>query len=307
MDRAHQRLCVWKRLLRNYELYLFLLPALAYFLIFKYIPMYGIQIAFRDYVPSYGFWESQWVGMKHFQRFWESYNFSTLIKNTLTLTFYSLVVGFPIPVILAIMLNEQNHKWFKKTVQTVTYAPHFISLVVLCGMVITFFSPSKGVVNKLISLLGGEPVYFLASVPAFKHLYVWTGIWQNMGWSSIIYLAALSNVDPELIEASVIDGAKKLQRIRYISLPCIMPTIITMLILRCGNLMDVGFEKVYLLQNDLNLSASEVISTYVYRVGVQGGEYSFSAAVGVFNSVINFILLIVVNRIAKAVGQAGLW
>lgn len=296
-----------KKITRNYELYIFILPALAYFLIFHYGPMYGIQIAFKDYIASKGIWGSPWVGMKHLNYFFKSYHFWMLIKNTLGIAVYSLIAGFPIPILLALALTEVKNKRFKKLVQNVTYAPHFISMVVMVGMIMAFLSPSNGVINQLIKFLGGEPIAFMSKSSMFKNIYVWTGVWQSAGWGSIIYLAALAGIDTQLHEAAIVDGATRLQRIWHINIPGIMPTMVIMLIMNCGSIMNVGFEKVFLMQNAINMEASDVISTYVYRIGLLNAQYSFSAAVGLFNSVINFALLIIVNSVAKRVNETSLW
>jgi len=292
---------------KNYELYLLSLPMFIYILVFHYGPMYGVQIAFKDFIAVKGINGSPWVGFEHFVRFFKSYHFWTLLKNTLGISIYSLAVGFPCPIILALMLNEVRHKYFKKTIQMVTYAPHFISVVVLVGIMTAFLSPNTGIVNQLIKKLGMEPIAFLEKPEWFKTLYVFSEVWQRAGWNSIIYMAALTNIDVQLHEAAIVDGSNKLQRIWYIDIPGIMPTTVILLILNMGNIMSVGFEKVFLMQNSLNMRSSEVISTYVYKVGLMGGEFSFSSAVGLFNSVINFMLVITVNRIARRVGETTLW
>ncbi|MBO9610167.1 MAG: sugar ABC transporter permease [Paenibacillaceae bacterium] len=297
----------WKRFYKNWELYLFALPTLAYFVIFHYIPMYGLQIAFKDFIPSKGIWGSEWVGFAHLQRFFDSYYFWSLIQNTLGISVYELLVGMPVPIVLALALNELRNGAYKKFVQTITYAPHFISVVVLSGMVIAFLSPGSGLVNLAIKGLGGQPVPFLTDPAWFKTVFVFSGVWQNMGWGTIIYLAALAGVDPQQHEAAMIDGATRMQRIVHINLPNILPTIVILMILNVGSFMSVGFEKVFLLQNPLNMDASDVISTYVYRSGLVQGQYSFASAIGLFNSVINFVLLIVVNRVARRINETSLW
>ena len=276
-----------KEIKRNWDLYLLTLPVVVYFIIFKYWPMYGVQIAFKDFIATKGIWGSPLVGWKHFERFFNSYHFMSLIKNTLGISIYSLLVGFPIPILLALMMNEVENKAFKKTVQTVTYAPHFLSTVVLVGMIISMLSPRTGVVNNFLNHLGMESVYFMGEPGLFKSIYVWSGIWQNM--------------------AAIVDGSSKMQRIRHITIPGILPTAITLLIMNTGNIMDVGFEKVFLMQNGLNLTSSEVISTYVYKSGLVDAQYSFSTAVGLFNSVINFLLLITVNKISRKTTETSLW
>lgn len=297
----------WKMIRSNYMLYVFLLPALIYIIIFAYWPMYGIQIAFKDFSSAKGIWNSSWVGFKHFVTFFKSYRFWTLIKNTLTLNLYQLVAGFPIPILLALIINYSTMKKTSKFAQTATYAPHFISTVVMVGMLILYLSPRNGVINKLLSYINIEPIFFMGEESYFKHIYVWSGIWQNSGWSSIIYIAVLANISPELHEAAVIDGASKLRRIWHIDIPALLPTAIILLIMRMGRVMNVGFEKVLLMQNNLNINASEVISTYTYKVGLINAQYSYSTAIGLFNNIINFTLLILVNRIARSVSDTSLW
>lgn len=296
-----------RRILMSWQLYVMLLPAVIYLIIFNYIPMYGVQIAFKNFRPSLGIWDSKWVGFEHFMRFFNSPSFLAILKNTLLLSIYSLAASFPIPILLALAMNSVENKFFKKSVQTITYAPHFISTVVIVGMLSVFLSETAGVANVLMKNLGFNAVGFLTKPDFFRSLYVWSGVWQNMGWSSIIYLAALSSVDPELIEASIVDGANKLKRIWYIDIPCILPTIIMLLILNTGKIMSVGFEKVFLMQNPLNLTTAEVISTYVYKRGLVDSQYSFATAVGLFNSIINIILLSTVNKISKKVSETSLW
>lgn len=296
----------YKKVAQNYELYLLLTPALIYFIIFHYVPMYGILIAFKDYMPGLGILGSPWVGFEHFIRFFDSYQFWTLIRNTVSLSLLQLIFGFPLPIIIALMLNQLMHERYKKFVQTVIYAPHFISVVVLIGMVFVFFS-SDGLVNNIITIIGGEPVSFLASPEWFQPLYIGSGLWQETGWACIIYLAALAGVNPEIHEAAIVDGANKWQRILHVDIPAIVPTAVILLILSIGNIMNLGFEKAYLLQTPLNSDASEIIPTYVYKMGLQQAQYSFAAAIGLFNAVINLILLWAVNRAAKKVGSSGIW
>lgn len=296
-----------KVIAKDYQLYLLALPAVVYFFIFNYVPMYGIQIAFKNFMPVKGIWGSPWVGFKQFERFFSSYQFWQLIKNTIGLSFYELIAGFPVPIILALLINQTRNKKFKKVVQTVTYAPHFISVVVLVGMVSIFLSPRNGLINNIIRLFGGEPIFFMGEPGMFKSLFVFSGIWQNAGWGTIIYLAALAGVSPELYEAAKVDGATKLQIIRHVDIPGIIPTAVTLLIMNAGHIMSVGFQKVYLMQNPLNLISSEIISTYVYKVGLIQSQYSYSAAIGLFNSIINLILLISVNKISKKLSETSLW
>lgn len=288
-----------KRMLMNYQLYLFLLPAVLWYIIFLYGPMYGLQIAFKDFTGAFSILESPWVGFKHFRSFFNSYYFWPLIKNTVGLSLYTLIAGFPLPILLALMLREVRHDKYRRFIQTVTYAPHFISMVVMVGMIKVMLSPSYGVVNSLLEALGFEAISFMTSPSLFPHIYVWSGVWQGMGWSSIVYIAVLSRVDPEQHESAMIDGASRLKRIWYINIPVLLPTMVMLLILNTGTVMSVGFEKVYLMQNDLNMSTADVISTYIYRRGIVQASYSFAAAVGLFNNVINFILLILVNGVAR--------
>jgi putative aldouronate transport system permease protein len=291
----------------NVELYLlFVLPAVIVTFIFIYIPMWGAQIAFRDYIPTKGIWGSSWVGLRHFKRFVTSYQFWNLLRNTLGISIYQLFVGFPIPIILALTLNQFKNGFPKRFIQTVTYAPHFISTVVLVGLLHVLLNPRNGLINLLFIAVGKEPVYFIGIQKYFWHLYVISGIWQSTGWGAIMYLAALSGIDPELYEAAKIDGTSRLQRIRYIDIPGILPTIVILLILNTGRLMNVGFEKIYLMQNPLNIGASEVLSTYVYNIGLVQAQFGFAAAVGLFNGVVNLVLLFIVDRIIKRLGSGGL-
>jgi putative aldouronate transport system permease protein len=298
---------IWNQIKRDYELYLFLLPIIIIYLVFKYYPMYGIQIAFKDFSPSRGIWGSEWVGFKHFIDFFDSYNFWTIMTNTLTLSVLSLVFSFPAPIIIAIMLNQMLAKRYKKIVQTVIYAPHFISTVVLVGMLNVFLSPNSGIVNHIITWFGGDPIMFLADEGWFRPLYILSGVWQETGFATIIYLAALAGVNPELHEAAIMDGASKWKRVMHVDIPSILPTIVILLILALGNIMGIGFEKAFLMQNDLNYATSNIIPTYVYEIGIQKAQYSFSTAVGLFNSVVNIILIVTVNRIAKKLTETSLW
>lgn len=296
-----------KSVARNWRLYVMCAPAVIFFILFAYKPMYGILIAFKNFSMRKGIMGSPWVGFENFARLFTSYWFPVILKNTLTLSILSLLLGFPIPIILALLLNEVKSNRFRKTFQTISYAPHFISIVVLCGMVTLFVSPTSGIVNKFITMLGGEPVAFLQEPGLFKWVYVLSGVWQEMGWGSIIYFATLSGVDKSLIEAAEMDGASRLQKIWYINVPVLVPTIIVLLILNCGSLLGVGYEKVYLLQNATNVSASEVISTYVYKVGLEQSDFSFGTAAGLFNSVVNSIILIAANAISNRATQTSLF
>ena len=295
-----------ERIWKYRQFYLLLIPALVYVLIFNYGPMYGIQIAFKNYKGALGIWGSKWVGFKHFKDFFNGYYFWDLLKNTLFLSVYNLAVSFPIPIIVALILNETGAK-LKKAAQTILYAPHFISTVVLCGMIVTLFSKESGVVNTILELLGMERVYFMGEPSAFRHLYVWSGVWQQMGWNAIIYIAALSAVDPSLHEAASIDGASRIQRIIHINIPTIMPTIIITLIMAVGRIASVGYEKAFLLQTNLNVEVSEIISTYVYKRGIVDASYSFSTAVGLFNNIINIIMLCIANSISRKVSETSLF
>lgn len=292
---------------RYWHLYIFLLPALIYFLIFHYGPMYGVQIAFKKYMPSLGITGSQWVGFTHFKKFFNSYYFKDLIKNTLCISIYELILGFPMPIILALVFNELKNGFFKKFAQTVTYAPHFISTVVIVGMLVSFLSPSTGVINHIIAGLGGNRQAFLEDPKWFKTIYVLSGIWQNTGWNTIIYMSALAGVNPELHEAAAIDGASRFQRLVYINLPALIPTMIILLIMNFGSIMSMGYEKILLMQNPLNIASSNVISTFTYQQGLIDANYSYAAAVGLFNAAINAILLLTVNRITRKITNIGLW
>ncbi|MBQ8230859.1 MAG: sugar ABC transporter permease [Lachnospiraceae bacterium] len=306
MNTKKQGATLKSRMWKSRYFYLMLLPAVAYVLIFNYAPMYGLQIAFKNYKVSLGMWNSPWIGFRNFTDFFNSYSFPQLMKNTFILSLYQILVGFPIPIIVALILNELKGG-FKKATQTILYAPHFISTVVLVGIITTMFSPSQGVVNTLLDAIGMERIYFMGEAKYFRHMYVWSGVWQGMGWSAIVYLAALAGVDPALHEAADIDGATRMQKIIHINLPTIMPTIIIMLILRMGQIATVGYEKVYLMQNDLNVSTAEVISTYVYKRGLINLNYSFSTAMGLFNNVINVTMLLIANKVSKKVSGSGLF
>ena len=297
----------WKQIKMNYELYLLILLPVVYFLVFRYWPMYGVQIAFKDFSPSQGIWGSPWIGFEHFKTFFEQYNFWEIISNTVLLSFWNLIIAFPIPIIMALLLNQLRQEKLKRFIQTAIYAPYFISTVVLVGMLYVFFAPDGGMVNNIIQLFGGKPILFMQQAAWFRPLYIFSTVWQETGFASVIYLAALAGIDPHLHEAAIVDGASKLQRIRHIDLPGIAPTIVVLFILAVGNLMNIGFEKVFLMQNELNVDVSEIIPTYVYKMGIQQAEYSFSAAVGLFNAAINLILLIIVNKTAKKISGNGLF
>lgn len=294
------------RMWKSRYYYLMLLPAIIYVLIFSYAPMYGLQIAFKNYKMALGYAGSKWVGFQHFIDFFNGYSFKRLLTNTFVLSFYNLLVGFPIPIIIALILNELRGG-YKKFVQTVLYAPHFISTVVLVGIMTTLLSPSYGVVNTILENLGLERIYFMAEPSLFRHLYVWSGVWQGMGWGAIVYLAALAGVDPALHEAAEIDGATRMQRIIHINIPTIMPTIIIMLILQMGRIATIGYEKVYLMMNDMNVSTAEVISTYVYKRGLINNNYSYATAVGLFNNIVNVTMLLIANKISNKVSETSLF
>ena len=297
-----------KLMKRNWLLYVFLIPVVVYMLVFNYAPMFGLQIAFKNYKIADGFLGSEWVGFKWFIKFFTLPRFGAILKNTLTLSVYSMIVGFPLPIVLALVLNNVKNEKYKKFAQTITYMPHFISTVVLVGMISIFFSPRSGIVNEILSWFGGSGnIYFMGIEKYFPHIYVWSGVWQSMGWGSIIYMAALAGVDPSLHEAAMIDGANKMQRIRHIDIPSIVPTMSILLIMNCGSLLSVGYEKVYLMQNDLNLKTAEVISTYVYKMGLLNRQYSYSTAIGLFNNVVNFALVVSVNKVVNKLSGSGLW
>ncbi len=298
------------QILSKWQLYLFLLLPLVYILLFAYVPMAGLQIAFKKFSPGLGIWGSPWVGFDNFTKFFASYQFQRVILNTVSISFYSLAAGFPIPIILALMLNSMRSAWYKKTVQMVTYIPHFISTVVMVGMLLQMINPRIGVFAVLYTAISGNEAPNLIALPeAFKHLYVGSGVWQSMGWSSIIYIAALSGVDPELHEAAQIDGASRFKRVMHIDFPCLLPTATILLILAVGQIMNVGFEKIFLMQNNLNRRASEVISTYVYQIGLSSSSqnFSYATAIGLFNSLVNFTLIITVNKLTKKLSNNSLW
>lgn len=293
----------WKK---NYMYYLMFLPVLVYFVIFAYGPMYGALMAFQDYTPSLGFLGSPWVGLKHFQRFFQDYYFKRILWNTFYISITSLIFTFPAPIVLALLLNELRNKRFKSVMQTASYLPHFISLVVVCGM-IKKFTLDTGVINDIVAFLGGTRKSFLNDPNCFVPVYVISDIWQEVGWNSIIYMAALAGIDQELYEAAMIDGAGRWKQTIHVTLPCIMPTIIILLILRMGMLLSVGYEKIILLYNPVTRKTADVISTYVYRVGLEDKSWSFSAAVGLFNSAINLIFLLVTNSLSKKFSDTALW
>lgn len=292
---------------REWQLWLLVLPAVVFFLVFHYAPMYGLVIAFKRYSVSKGIWESPWVGLMYFKRFFNSAQCWELIVNTLILSFYQLLVAFPPPLILAFMLNHTRAKWMKKSVQTITYAPHFISLVVMTGMLTLFGSPSSGIINIFIKRLGGQPIYFMAEPGWFRHVFVFSHVWQHTGYQAIIFLAALTAVDVSQYEAATLDGATKLQKIRYIDLPAIVPTLVTVLLLQVGRMLNVDTQKVLLMQSATNLSTSEIIGTYVYKIGLLNGQFSYSTAINLFQTVVNVVILLFVNLVSRKLTGESLW
>ena len=303
--RLSRRAKLARSIRKNWLLYVLLLPTLVYLLLFNYWPLYGIQNAFRRLVPSKGIWESKWVGLANFKKFFGSYMFSDLLRNTIILSVYQLLAAFPFPIILALLLNYCVSDRLRRVTQMVTYAPHFISTVVLVGMMMVFMS-QNGIFNQLLGKIGAQPVPFLTDARLFRHIYVWSHIWQRTGYNSVIYIASLAGVSPELHEAAIVDGANKLQRIWHVDMPAILPTAIILLIMNTGNVLSIGFEKVYLMQNDLNLGVSEIISTYVYKIGLLNAQYSLSTAIGLFNNVINLVILLSVNKIADKLSGTSL-
>jgi putative aldouronate transport system permease protein len=291
-----------KYMKNNYQLYLLVLPALILLIIFKYVPMYGAIIAFKDFNPLQGIMGSPWIGWKNFEKFMSTPDFMDLLKNTLKLSAFGLIFGFPVPIILALMIHRIKRVSIKKNIQLVLYAPNFISVVVVVGIVFIFLSP-VGPINRFITFLGGDSVSFMTEPSYFRSIYIISDIWQFAGWASIVYLAALSNVSQDLIDAAKIDGANILQQIRHIDLPTIKPIMVIQFILAAGNIMSLGFEKAYLLQTSMNLPTSEILPTYVYKIGLQMGDYGYSTAIGLFNAVINVILLISVNQIVKRLNE----
>lgn len=296
-----------KKLKDGKFLLLLVLPAVVYYILFKYVPMWGILIAFKRYSPFKGFWGSNWVGLQHFKMFFSGPFWWRCVRNTLLLSLYSTLWSFPAPIIFALILNDVQNMKFKKLVQTVSYMPHFLSTVVIIGLLYMFLSPNTGPVQKIMVALGYQKMDIFAQAKYFRTLYIASGIWQSLGWSAIIYLAALTNIDPALYESATIDGANKFQQLIYITLPSIAPTIIIMLLLRLSHILGVGFEKAYLLQNDANHETSDVLETYVYRIGISGANYSYGTAVGLLTSVINLFFLFIFNGISRRVSETSLW
>jgi len=300
----HQR-----RILRNWDLYLLLLPFLLYYLLFHYEPMYGLQLAFKNFRAVDGITGSPWVSplLKHFERFFDSPYFTRLLSNTLSISVLQLVFGFPVPILLALMLNEVGSLKYKKVVQNITYAPYFLSTVVVVGLIRSFTNPQYGIFNVLLKSVGSESINFMLLPKWFLPLYIGSYVWQSAGWNSIIYIAALSGIDPQLIESAQMDGANRLQRIWHINLPGILPTIVILLILNVGSIMNVGFEKAFLMQNDMNVAVSDIISVYSYKIGIQGAQYSYATAIGLFNSAVNCVLLLIINNISRRLSETSLW
>lgn len=297
----------WKMICRNRALYVFVLPAVVYFALFNYAPIYGLQIAFKDFDPFLGITASPWAGMKYIAKFINSYSFWTLLRNTLALSVYILIIAMPFAVILALIVNYTPFLKLRKVTQTISYAPQFVSMVVLVGMMNVFLMPGSGTVNILLGKMGIHPIDFMGNQVLFPHIYAWSNVWSHTGFNAILFIAALTSISPELYEAAIVDGTSKLQRIYYIDLPALMPTFVIMMIMECGNLLNVGFEKAYLMQTSSNLTASEIISTYVYKIGLLNTEYSYAAAIGLFNNVINCAILVAVNKLAQKTTDTGLW
>ncbi len=298
---------VWNTFKRDYQLWLMILPAIVVIVIFNYIPMYGIQLAFREFDFTKGFTGGEWVGLKYFDQFIHNYMFKDLMTNTITISLATIILGFPAPIIMALIINQVFRKRWKKTLQTTVYLPHFISMVVMVGLLNVLLSPETGVVGHLMKALGLGDINLLASEKTFVPVYVLSDIWQHAGWNSIIYLAALASVDPQLYDSAKIDGASRWQTIRYVDIPAIVPTMIILFILSMGNILNTGFEKIFLMQNPLNLPVSEVIATYVYKIGIISSQFSYSAAIGLFNTLINFVFLLAMNTIAKRFSNISLW
>ena len=296
-----------RKIKSNIPLYVLLFPSIILLIMFAYIPMLGLVIAFKDYSPANGILNSPWAGFKYFTQFFNSVQFGTTMMNTLKISIYSILVGFPLPILLALLCNQLRAGKFKKVFQVTTYLPHFISTMVMCGMIILFLSPNSGLIANIFKSLGWTMPNLLSKPDSFAGVYVWSDVWQHIGWDSIIYLAALSAIDPTYYEAATMDGASRIQKILNIDLPLLLPTAMILLILRAGSLLSIGFEKVLLLQNPLNLAGSEVISTYVYKVGMQNFQYSYSTAIGLFNTVVNLIILLSVNWFSKRYTKTGLF
>jgi putative aldouronate transport system permease protein len=305
-DRSGNR-TILKKAKKHWQLYIVIFFPVIYMVIFNYLPMVGLQLAFKDFSIRKGLFGSPWVGVKYFEQFLNTYSFWTIVKNTISISVYSLVVGFPFPIILALSLNEAINQKLKKAVQLVTFAPHFISTIVMVSILLQILSVQFGIVNNILGELGFNRIHFMGTPSYFKPIYALSGVWQHAGHGSIIYIAVLSTINQEQYEAAIIDGATKFQKIRYIDIPYLIPTAVIMLILNTGKIMDLGFEKIFLMQNSLNYSVTEVISTYVYKVGIEGASFSFATAISLFNSVINLILMYCVNKASQLVGDNSLW
>ena len=307
INKPKKKMGLGRYLYEYWPLYLLVAPAIIYYAIFAYGPMYGAQIAFKNYRAKLAVTGSEWIGLKHFIRFVNDPFFWILLKNTLTLSIYSLIAGFPVPLILAFMINEVTNKPYKKTIQMITYAPHFLSDVVVCGMIAMFFAMDRGIVNIAIEAMGGQQREWLVIPAVFKHFYVWSGVWKGAGWGTIIYLASLASVDQEVVEAAVIDGATKIQRIWYIDFPTIKPTVVINLLLSLGGILGTSSEKIILLQREPTIMASETYASYLYNQGIMNGSYDYTSAAGMFQSIVNFILLSFFNWISNKLGEASLW
>ncbi len=298
---------IFDHLKREWQLYLMLLPLVIWLLVFLYKPMYGLQVAFKDYSVFKGVAASPWIGFEHFQTLFESDQFLRALKNTFIISFWSLLIGFPIPILLALMFNEILNQRFKKTSQTIVYLPHFISSVIIAGIVITAFSPSAGIINTIIKFFGGDPIYFLTKPEWFRPIFIGTGIWQEAGFQSIVFLAAIAGVSPTLYESAVVDGASRWQMMWKITIPSILPTILIMLIIRIGNMLEVSFEMIILLYQPATYETADVVNTFIYRQGLQGGQYDFAAAAGLFNAIVAFILVMGANALSKRYSRTSLW
>lgn len=293
--------------IKHWDLYLLMAPGILYFIIYKYLPMWGVVIAFQDYSVFGGFSNSAWVGLEHFQRMFQAEEFYSIFKNTLLISLYKLFWGFPAPIIVALLLNELRNMMYKRTIQTIIYLPHFLSWVIVGGILINILQPSTGIINDLVELLGFERIHFLSDSSWFRTVLVTSDLWKGVGWGTILYLAALSGIDPEMYEAATVDGANKWQQTLHITIPSLVPTIVILFILSMGNILEVGFEQVFILLNPLVYSVGDVIETYVYRVGITQGQFSYTTAVGLFKSVIALVLVVLANSIAKRLGQNGIW
>ncbi len=298
---------LWKSILRDRWLYVLLLPGLLYFIIYKYLPMFGLIMSFQDYKPMFGVLKSPWVGFKHFERFFSDPSFFMLFRNTLIIAFYNLILYFPFTIILALLLNEVTHMKYKRVVQTVTYMPHFFSWVVIASLTYKLLSTEVGMVNGILELMGYEPVNFLTSAQWFRPIIVFQGIWRDLGWGSIIFLSAIAAIDIQMYEVAIVEGANRMQRLWYVTLPSIKGTIITILILRLGRFLDLGFEQIYVQLNAMNREVGEIFDTYIYTMGVVGGQYSYNVAVGMFKSIIGIILVIGANTLAHKLGEEGVY